>query len=1228
MSRLFHSRGFFTTALAVVSLLDGAVLASRAAAVVVPNGLEAREGTGSSGIFDQAGREQTVYAATNFPAGPISIYELRYRPNVTDYMPGNAFSATNLGLRIVLSTSSVQPGGLSPIFSDNTGSNAEAVVSGAVTLSSLFIGPDAGPKVFDIVISLDSPFTYDPAQGNLLVDIQNFSDGPTSPVDAEYSTNGAASRVVSRSPFSPAGVRDDDADVLQIGYSQSGGTNPPTGPIIVSQPTNEIVPIGRTTVFSVVARGAAPLSYQWIFDGTNILAGATNSSLVLTNVQVNEAGTYGVRVSNAAGGTNSVAATLTVARVVIPGYICAVLRGDCADAPPPPHQVGAIATGSNYVIMTVAYGDPGNWPAAQQLATDAAFQSIMPQYCALPKTGCVTDSVQWNIITYNADGTPNTSGCAASGCQDHSCDAVPGYLCAVLRSGCTDAPPPPQQVGAIATGPGYVILTVAYGDPNNWPAAQQIVTDAAFESIMPQYCALPKTGCVTDAVQWNIITYNANGSPNTSGCAASGCQDRSCTGFESGPPVIVGQPANQSVNSGQSATFSVNASGVAPLSYQWIFDGTNVLAGATNAVLVLPHAQTNQAGTYLVEISNSLGATNSLPATLTVNPGPAATNGYITAVLRSGCTSSPTPPPPVGGTRVGPDYVIMTVADASPTNVPYAQQVVTDAIFESLMPLYCVLPGNSGVGCVTKQVQWNIITYDTNGNPVVSACAASGCQYHSCAGGSSVPGYLCAVLRSGCTDSPPPPTQVGAIASGPGYVIMTVAYGDPGNWPAAQQIVTDAAFESIMPQYCALPKVGCVTDAVQWNIITYNADGSPHSSGCSASGCQDHLCADVTGPPMIVGQPTNQVVSAGRSATFSVDATGAAPLNYQWIFDGTNVLAGATNRSLLLTNVQANEAGTYGVLVANAAGSTNSVAAKLTVTPFVIPGYICAVLRGDCADAPPPPPQVGGIVTGSNYVILTVAYGDPRNWPAAQQIATDAAFASIMPLYCALPKTGCVRDGVQWNIITYNTNGTPNTSGCAASGCQDHSCAEVGTGYICAVLRSDCTSAPIPPPPVGATNIGPDYVIMTVAAANPMNFLYARQIVTDAIFESLMPLYCGLPGNSGVGCVTNRVQWNIVTYDTNGNPAISGCAASGCDYHYCGGGGPRLRSPMLSITPSTNGIGLAWPSSTSDFILEASSNLVNWYAVNPVVQTNGGRVSAQVPAPTPAPGLFYRLRQK
>src|SRR6185312_1132065 len=123
-----------------------------------------------------------------------------------------------------------------------------------------------------------------------------------------------------------------------------------------------------------------------------------------------------------------------------------------------------------------------------------------------------------------------------------------GYITAVLRSPCASAPTSPPPVGGTQVGTNYVIMTVADADPNDFQNAQQLVNDAVFESLMPLYCALPKTKCVTDSVQWGILTYGTNGNVIISGCAASGCQFHSCMGFESGPPLILIQPADQSVN--------------------------------------------------------------------------------------------------------------------------------------------------------------------------------------------------------------------------------------------------------------------------------------------------------------------------------------------------------------------------------------------------------------------------------------------------------------------------------------------------------------------------------------------------------------------------------------------------------------------------------------------------------------------------------------------------------
>jgi hypothetical protein len=86
-------------------------------------------------------------------------------------------------------------------------------------------------------------------------------------------------------------------------------------PRIQWSPLSRVAVTGDTVVFSVGASGAATLSYQWQFNGTNI-ASATNTVLVLTNVLLASAGNYGCVVSNAVNVASTSPATLTVLRSI------------------------------------------------------------------------------------------------------------------------------------------------------------------------------------------------------------------------------------------------------------------------------------------------------------------------------------------------------------------------------------------------------------------------------------------------------------------------------------------------------------------------------------------------------------------------------------------------------------------------------------------------------------------------------------------------------------------------------------------------------------------------------------------------------------------------------------------------------------------------------------------------------------------------------------------------
>ncbi len=83
-------------------------------------------------------------------------------------------------------------------------------------------------------------------------------------------------------------------------------------------------------------------------------------------------------------------------------------------------------------------------------------------------------------------------------------------------------------------------------------------------------------------------------------------------------------------------------------------------------------------------------------------------------------------------------------------------------------------------------------------------------------------------------------------------------------------------------------------------------------------------------PVVITISPESMTVNPGANVTFNVSATGSAPLNYQWLKNGSSI-AGAKGASLTLNGVQTADAGSYSVVVGNSANSVQSGAAVLAI---------------------------------------------------------------------------------------------------------------------------------------------------------------------------------------------------------------------------------------------------------------------------------------------------------
>ncbi|MEY2408079.1 MAG: hypothetical protein QOF48_749, partial [Verrucomicrobiota bacterium] len=207
-------------------------------------------GPGASGSLSGVLRLQEVYDSGLFPPGIILIKEIRWRPHITI---GAAFNATINDLQINLSTTLARGEALSTTFASNVGSDDKQVFRGSIALSSAFAGPPAGPKAFDIIIPLAVPFLYNPASGNLLVDLRNRSGSGVTPVDGASGNPDGASRVYSGNPESlTAAVGDTGADILQLVFDPTNAPPPPP-------PTTFDLAAG----FSPTGNPNGPWSYGW-----------------------------------------------------------------------------------------------------------------------------------------------------------------------------------------------------------------------------------------------------------------------------------------------------------------------------------------------------------------------------------------------------------------------------------------------------------------------------------------------------------------------------------------------------------------------------------------------------------------------------------------------------------------------------------------------------------------------------------------------------------------------------------------------------------------------------------------------------------------------------------------------------------------------------------------------------------------------------------------------------
>jgi len=106
-------------------------------------------------------------------------------------------------------------------------------------------------------------------------------------------------------------------------------------------------------------------------------------------------------------------------------------------------------------------------------------------------------------------------------------------------------------------------------------------------------------------------------------------------------PFFITQPASQKATNGANVSFTINVAGGSPLNFQWLFDGTNLpaggnISGTTSSALSITAATTNNAGSYMLIVTNAYGSITSSVAILNVGFAPAISTQPTNLTIHSG----------------------------------------------------------------------------------------------------------------------------------------------------------------------------------------------------------------------------------------------------------------------------------------------------------------------------------------------------------------------------------------------------------------------------------------------------------------------------------------------------------------------------------------------------------------------------------------------------------------
>lgn len=391
-------------------------------------------------------------------------------------------------------------------------------------------------------------------------------------------------------------------------------------PMIVQQPTGSTLRKGLSTTLAASVTGSAPLSLQWQRNGTN-LAGATNLTLALNNLQTTQSGTYVLVASNALGLSSSLPTEVLVTE---PLGVSRALG-----------NIG-VSPGTNIMFSLVATGSPP--PRFQWKLNGVPIPGAEGPTFSLDNVD-TSDSGVFNVTIFNGIDTIESARAALSvnGVTSLSADFFAGRALLTGAAGTVIG-----HNGASTRELGEALHAGKIGGRSIWfswiAPASGVATfstrGCAFDTLLAVYTNVLVSGTNLVAADddgagyfTSTVTFSAEAGKEYQiavdgygGASGRVVLHWESTDIPEAVPVILRQPAGLSVAEGSNAVLSVGARGPG-LSYQWYRSG-RLLRSGTNATLTITNVRPENAGAYSVVVRSGDRTVESARASLELGAAP------------------------------------------------------------------------------------------------------------------------------------------------------------------------------------------------------------------------------------------------------------------------------------------------------------------------------------------------------------------------------------------------------------------------------------------------------------------------------------------------------------------------------------------------------------------------------------------------------------------------------